>query len=166
MRVCQCPVLIWALAGGAPVSIPVGVLLQEVARRMKVLDERVAGIDVHKDMIKVAIRSPGGGDRGQSRALGPGASCRLSDVALRHKALVTRLRRSPRNDTDITQLHRDKGEWFTSSRHVCAALSRSSPEGGLIWARIGHDRARSEPVLPRTPGSHRVRRLPPAGGRG
>jgi transposase len=35
------------------------VLLQEVARRMKVLYERVAGIDVHKDMIKVAIRSPG-----------------------------------------------------------------------------------------------------------
>jgi transposase len=33
--------------------------LQEVARRMKVLHERVAGIDVHKDMIKVAIRSPG-----------------------------------------------------------------------------------------------------------
>jgi transposase len=33
--------------------------LQEVARRMKVLYERVAGIDVHKDMIKVAIRSPG-----------------------------------------------------------------------------------------------------------
>jgi transposase len=30
-----------------------------VARRMKVLYERVAGIDVHKDMIKVAIRSPG-----------------------------------------------------------------------------------------------------------
>ena len=27
---------------------------------MKVLYERVAGIDVHKDMIKVAIRSPGG----------------------------------------------------------------------------------------------------------
>ena len=36
-----------------------GVPLQEVARRMKVLYERVAGIDVHKDMIKVAIRSPG-----------------------------------------------------------------------------------------------------------
>jgi transposase len=33
--------------------------LQEVAGRMKVLHERVAGIDVHKDMIKVAIRSPG-----------------------------------------------------------------------------------------------------------
>jgi transposase len=33
--------------------------LQEVARRMKVLYERVAGIDVHKDMVKVAIRSPG-----------------------------------------------------------------------------------------------------------
>jgi transposase len=33
--------------------------LQEVARLMKVLYERVAGIDVHKDMIKVAIRSPG-----------------------------------------------------------------------------------------------------------
>jgi len=35
------------------------VLLQEVAAYMKVLHERVAGIDVHKDMIKVAIRSPG-----------------------------------------------------------------------------------------------------------
>ena len=34
-------------------------LLQEVAAYMKVLHERVAGIDVHKDMIKVAIRSPG-----------------------------------------------------------------------------------------------------------
>ena len=33
--------------------------LQEVAAYMKVLHERVAGIDVHKDMIKVAIRSPG-----------------------------------------------------------------------------------------------------------
>src|SRR6185437_16732438 len=33
--------------------------LQEVARRMKLLYERVAGIDVHKEMIKVAIRSPG-----------------------------------------------------------------------------------------------------------
>jgi hypothetical protein len=38
-------------AGGMP--------LQEVARRMRVLYERVAGIDVHKDMIKVGIRSPG-----------------------------------------------------------------------------------------------------------
>ena len=37
----------------------VGVPLQEVARRMKVMYERVAGIDVHKDMLKVAIRSPG-----------------------------------------------------------------------------------------------------------
>jgi transposase len=37
----------------------VGVPLQEVARRMKVLYERVAGIDVHEDMVKVAIRSPG-----------------------------------------------------------------------------------------------------------
>jgi hypothetical protein len=36
-----------------------GVPLQEVAWRMKVLYERVAGIDVHKEMIKVAIRSPG-----------------------------------------------------------------------------------------------------------
>ena len=38
------------LAGGAPVPIRWGVPLQEVARRMKVLYERVAGIDVHKDM--------------------------------------------------------------------------------------------------------------------
>jgi transposase len=36
-----------------------GVPLQEVAGLMKVLYERVAGIDVHKDMIRVAIRSPG-----------------------------------------------------------------------------------------------------------
>jgi transposase len=34
--------------------------LQEAVRRMKVLYQRVAGIDVHKDMIKVGIRSPGG----------------------------------------------------------------------------------------------------------
>jgi transposase len=33
--------------------------LQEVAAGMRVLHERVAGIDVHKDMVKVAIRSPG-----------------------------------------------------------------------------------------------------------
>jgi len=33
--------------------------LQEVAAHMKVMHERVAGIDVHKDMVKVAIRSPG-----------------------------------------------------------------------------------------------------------
>jgi len=33
-----------------PVPIRWGVPLQEVARRMKVLYERVAGIDVHKDM--------------------------------------------------------------------------------------------------------------------
>jgi transposase len=33
--------------------------LQEVADGMKVMYEHVAGIDVHKDMIKVAIRSPG-----------------------------------------------------------------------------------------------------------
>jgi transposase len=33
--------------------------LQEVAALMKVLYERVAGIDVHKEMVKVAIRSPG-----------------------------------------------------------------------------------------------------------
>ena len=33
--------------------------LQEVAAQMKVLYEHVAGIDVHKDMIKVAVRSPG-----------------------------------------------------------------------------------------------------------
>jgi len=38
--------------------IRTGVPLQEVAR-MKVMHERVAGIDVHKKMIKVAIRSPG-----------------------------------------------------------------------------------------------------------
>jgi transposase len=33
--------------------------LQEVAAHMKVMHERVAGIDVHKDMVKVATRAPG-----------------------------------------------------------------------------------------------------------
>jgi Transposase len=42
------------------VSLPGrGLPLQEVAARMKVMHERVAGIDVHKKMIKVAVRSPG-----------------------------------------------------------------------------------------------------------
>ena len=41
------------------VPIGSGLPLQEVADGMKVMYERVAGIDVHKDMIKVAIRSPG-----------------------------------------------------------------------------------------------------------
>ena len=59
VRVCQSAVLTGALAGGALVPIRWGVPLQEVAAQMKVLDERVAGIDVRKDMIKVAIRSPG-----------------------------------------------------------------------------------------------------------
>ena len=36
-----------------------GVPLQEVTRRMKVLYLHVAGIDVHTEVIKVAIRSPG-----------------------------------------------------------------------------------------------------------
>src|SRR5271157_4341371 len=41
------------------VPIGSGLPLQEVADGMKVMYEHVAGIDVHKDMIKVAIRSPG-----------------------------------------------------------------------------------------------------------
>src|SRR5262249_3883490 len=60
VRVCQSPVLIVGLWRAARLSLSAGGLpLQEVAARMKVLYERVAGIDVHKDMIKVAIRSPG-----------------------------------------------------------------------------------------------------------
>ena len=50
VRVCQSPVLTGALAGGVPCPCPWGVPLQEVAAQMKVLYERVAGIDVHKDM--------------------------------------------------------------------------------------------------------------------
>ncbi len=49
VRVCQSPVLTGALAGGAPYPCPWGVPLQEVAAQMKVLYERVAGIDVHCD---------------------------------------------------------------------------------------------------------------------
>jgi len=60
VRVCQSPVLIRGSGGRRACSHLQGVPLQEVARRMKVLYERVAGIDVHKEMIKVAIRSPGG----------------------------------------------------------------------------------------------------------
>src|SRR5213592_4338661 len=59
VRVCRSPVLIRGSGGRRALSHRWGVPLQEVARRMKVLHERVAGIDVHKDMIKVAIRSPG-----------------------------------------------------------------------------------------------------------
>jgi transposase len=33
--------------------------LLEAGKRMRVMDERVAGIDVHKDMIKVGVRTPG-----------------------------------------------------------------------------------------------------------
>src|SRR6266545_3169518 len=60
VRVCQSPVLIWGSGGRHACSHPHGGLpLQEVAAGMRVLHERVAGIDVHKDMIKVAVRSPG-----------------------------------------------------------------------------------------------------------
>ncbi len=38
--------------------------LQEARRRMRVMYERIAGIDVHKDMIKVGIRTPGHRDTG------------------------------------------------------------------------------------------------------
>ncbi|MGH3238501.1 MAG: hypothetical protein ACRDOH_35635, partial [Streptosporangiaceae bacterium] len=42
---------IWGSGGRRACShLAGGVLLQEVAARMKVLYERVAGIDVHKDM--------------------------------------------------------------------------------------------------------------------
>jgi transposase len=40
------------------VRVRTGIAAREVAG-VKVLHERVAGIDVHKEMIKVAIRSPG-----------------------------------------------------------------------------------------------------------
>ena len=33
--------------------------LQEAGKLMRVMYERVAGIDVHKDMIKVGVRTPG-----------------------------------------------------------------------------------------------------------
>ena len=50
VSVCQSPVLTGALAGGARARIWMGGSpLQEVAG-VKVLNERVAGIDVHKDM--------------------------------------------------------------------------------------------------------------------
>jgi hypothetical protein len=50
VRVCQSPVLTRGSGGRRACSHRWGVPLQEVARRMKVLYERVAGIDVHKDM--------------------------------------------------------------------------------------------------------------------
>ena len=60
VRVCQSPVLIRG-PGRLARLVPIGsgLPLQEVANGMKVMYERVAGIDVHKQMIKVAIRSPG-----------------------------------------------------------------------------------------------------------
>src|SRR5262245_55177795 len=58
VRVCQSPVLIRG-PGRRRACSHRGLPLQEVADGMKVMYERVAGIDVHKDMIKVAVRSPG-----------------------------------------------------------------------------------------------------------
>ncbi len=50
VRVCQAPVLTRGSGGRRALSHRWGVPLQEVAGLMKVLYERVAGIDVHKDM--------------------------------------------------------------------------------------------------------------------
>ena len=50
VRVCQSPVLIRGSGGRRACPVRWGVPLQEVAAQMKVLYERVAGIDVHKDM--------------------------------------------------------------------------------------------------------------------
>jgi hypothetical protein len=50
VRVCQSPVLTRGSGGRHACPIRWGVPLQEVAARMKVLYERVAGIDVHKEM--------------------------------------------------------------------------------------------------------------------
>src|SRR4029077_11765353 len=51
VRVCQSPVLARGSGGRRACSHRLGGLaLQGVARRMKVMYERVAGIDVHKDM--------------------------------------------------------------------------------------------------------------------
>src|SRR5207248_5577020 len=59
VRVCQSPVLTGGSGRRRALSHPVGGCCCRRWPRMKVLYERVAGIDVHKDMIKVAIRSAG-----------------------------------------------------------------------------------------------------------
>ena len=59
VRVCQSPVLARGSGGRRACSHPVGGCRCRRWPRVKVLYERVAGIDVHKDMVKVAIRSPG-----------------------------------------------------------------------------------------------------------
>ena len=48
---------------------------------MKVLYERVAGIDVHKEMIKVAVRSPG--DKPWTRKTGSWSSGRFTGCSSR-----------------------------------------------------------------------------------
>jgi hypothetical protein len=68
---------------------------------MKVLYERVAGIDVHKDMIKVAIRSPGDKpwtrktERGAAQSQRPPAAPR-EPVACRAGAAAASSLPSPR----------------------------------------------------------------------
>src|ERR1017187_1594425 len=59
VRVCQSPVLTRGSGGRRACSHWLGGCRCRRWPRMKVMYERVAGIDVHKDMIKVAIRSPG-----------------------------------------------------------------------------------------------------------
>ncbi len=60
VRVCQSPVLILGFRRAARLSLLFrNEPLQEAGERMRVMYERVAGIDVHKDMIKVGFRTPG-----------------------------------------------------------------------------------------------------------
>jgi hypothetical protein len=49
---------------------------------MKVLYERVAGIDVHKDMVKVAIRSPGEKPWTRGRERHPNLTARPCDCPI------------------------------------------------------------------------------------
>jgi hypothetical protein len=50
VRVCQSPVLTGVLAGGVPCPTGTGGCCCRRWLRVKILHERVAGIDVHKDM--------------------------------------------------------------------------------------------------------------------
>ena len=77
VRECQSPVLTGALAGGAPYPCPWGVPLQEVAAQMKVLYERVAGIDVHKEMVKVESPAERRLEEELQRALGADVRIRV-----------------------------------------------------------------------------------------
>ena len=88
---------------------------------MKVLYERVAGIDVHKDMIKVAIRSPGG--KPWTRTTGIFEFRTFYGVLQEVARLLRRRGRDARGDGGVRGLYR------AGVSRACRAGLRTGPGG-------------------------------------